>query len=220
MSEKQTRHLSRRHRRLRLRQQALDQVQAGRRVQHQAAARPGDGRPVAGRVPQARRGGPAEFISKDAKKAKLIAAYALHAPGADDVDAEGNATGLIAFQFKQTAIIKPKDPKKQPFETKIGLFDAKGKPMPADVLVGRGSKVKVAYEVVPFCMPATKTVGVSLRLKAVQVLDLKRYSGGQDAAGYGFGAEEGYTADESTPAPAEGGEQAPAGDAPADGSEF
>jgi hypothetical protein len=156
----------------------------------------------------------AEFVKKDAKKAVIIQKYALHVPGADDVDAEGNATGNIVFSFKQTAVITPKDPKKQKFETKIGLFDAKGKPMASDVLVGRGSKVKVAYEVIPFCNPATKSAGISLRLKAVQILDLKRYSGGGDAGSYGFGAEEGYEGEAAT-------EQAPAteGETPAEGSE-
>jgi hypothetical protein len=161
----------------------------------------------------------AEFLKKDSKKAAIIGKYALHVPGSDDVDADGNPTGNVVFAFKQAAVITPRDTKKQPFETKIGLFDAKGKPMPGDVLVGRGSKVKVAYEVIPFCNPATKSVGISLRLKAVQILDLKRYSGGTDFAGYGFGQEEGYTAEDAE-APSEmpaDGEQAPAGDGEAPG---
>lgn len=140
----------------------------------------------------------AEFMKKDAKKANLIAKFDLSVPGSDELDADSNPTGNTAFQFKQTALIKPKDTKKDPFEVKIGIFDAKGKPLPSEVIVGRGSRVKVAYEVIPFCMAATKKVGVSLRLKAVQVLELVKYSGGGSADDYGFGEEDGYTQEESS----------------------
>jgi hypothetical protein len=40
-------------------------------------------------------------------------------------------------------------------------------------------------------------------MKAVQVIDLKEFSGGADAGAYGFGEEEGYEA-EDTPAAANG----------------
>ena len=42
-------------------------------------------------------------------------------------------------------------------------------------LIGNGSVVKMAVEPYPYMMPATQTVGVTLRLKALQVIDLVEY---------------------------------------------
>jgi hypothetical protein len=154
----------------------------------------------------------AEAIKADPKNAGKIKGYAVHVPGEPEVDGDGNETGNVILKFKANALIKPKD--KDPFEKRIGVFDAKGKPLPANVNVGKGSKLKVAYEVVPFCAAGLKKVGVSLRLQAVQVLELVKYQGGQDAGSFGFGTEDGYTADDE--APSTGGEstegEAPAGD--------
>jgi hypothetical protein len=49
----------------------------------------------------------------------------------------------------------------------------------------------VAFEPIPYVMQATKRVGVSLRLKAVQVIDLVEY--GNTAASV-FDEEEGFIA--------------------------
>lgn len=59
------------------------------------------------------------------------------------------------------------------------------------IRIGKGSIVKVAFEVNPFgAMPASKVAGVSLRLSAVQVI--KHVPPGiRDASAFGFGAEEG-----------------------------
>lgn len=79
---------------------------------------------------------------------------------------------------------------------KPALFDAKGKPCPG-AKVGGGSKVKVNMELNPFYVPALGA-GLSLRLEAVQVIELQEYSGGGGNAGsFGFSEEEGYEADES-----------------------
>jgi len=111
-----------------------------------------------------------------------------------EIDGEtGEPTGRTLFRFKNKAKGMKKD--KTPFEVTIGIFDAKGKPMKG-VKVGFGSKMKVSFEIVPFWSKGLKKVGVSLRLKAVQILDLKQYGGG-DASSYGFGEEEGYEYDES-----------------------
>jgi hypothetical protein len=115
---------------------------------------------------------------------------------------EGNApyetdedTGKVVVSFKLKAKVTPKNG--DPFEQRPALFDAKGKPI-KDVNVGGGSTMKIAYEVVPY-YTAIAGAGVSLRLKAAQIINLVEFSGGASAEGFGFGEEEGYEA-EDTPA--------------------
>jgi hypothetical protein len=102
-------------------------------------------------------------------------------------------TGTVAVSFKLKAKVTPKNG--DPFEQRPAVFDAKGKPL-KDVNVGGGSTVKVAYEVLHF-YTAIVGAGISLRLKACQVLDLKEFSGGAGADAYGFGEEDGYEAEDS-----------------------
>jgi len=116
---------------------------------------------------------------------------------------EGNApyevsedSGKVVVNFKLKAKVTPKNG--DPFEQRPALFDAKGKPLSTDVSIGGGSTVKVAYEVMPY-YTAIAGAGVSLRVKAVQVINLVEYSGGAGAGAFGFGEEEGYEA-EDTPA--------------------
>ncbi len=104
-------------------------------------------------------------------------------------------TGEVTVRFKLKARVTPKSG--DSFEQRPALFDAKGKPL-VDPKIGGGSKLKIAYEVVPY-FTAIAGAGISLRMKAVQVIDLKEFSGGSGADAYGFGQEEGYEA-EDTPA--------------------
>ena len=99
-----------------------------------------------------------------------------------DEDGEGN----IILKLKQKAIIRTKDGKS--FEKKVALFDRHGKPMTD--LIGYGSTIKACFGVCPYYTPSTKLAGVSLRLVAVQVIDLKS-GNNEDASSYGFGEEEG-----------------------------
>ena len=157
---------------------------------------------------------------KDAKKRAVLAKYELHVPGNDELDDAGTPTGNIVFKFKQTAIITPKDKSKAPFDVKIGMFDAMQKPVPSTVIVGKGSELKAAYEVIPFCMAGTKKVGVQLRLKAVQILKLVKYVAGGNASDYGFEqSEEDYSAEGEVPTDTgtEGGEPT---QGTGDGTEF
>ena len=109
-----------------------------------------------------------------------------------------NDDGTVTFKFKLKAKVTPK--KGDQFEQKPALFDAKGKPLNGEPKVGGGSVIKVSYEVVPY-YTAIAGAGVSLRLKAVQIIELKEYSGGGDAESYGFCEEEGFEADEDANAP-------------------
>lgn len=101
-------------------------------------------------------------------------------------------TGKVVLKFK----LKAKGSNKKTGETwdqKPVLFDAKGKPITKAPNVGGGTKCKVSYEVIPY-YTAIAGAGVSLRMRAVQILDLKEFSGGASANSYGFGEEEGYEA--------------------------
>jgi hypothetical protein len=110
----------------------------------------------------------------------------------------GDDTGNVEFKFKLKAKIKRKDG--TTFEQRPTVFDSKVKPMDKSALIGNGSKVKVAFEPIPYVMPATKQVGVSLRLKAVQVLELVEY--GTSATSV-FDEEDGYVAPSTTAANSE-----------------
>ena len=98
--------------------------------------------------------------------------------------------GKVRVSFKCKARIEPKD--KEPFDFKPALFDAKRNPINSNI--GGGSTLKVAFEAIPY-YTALVGAGVTLRLKAVQVLDLKEYSGAS-ASSFGFDEEDGYTGSE------------------------
>lgn len=115
-------------------------------------------------------------------------------------------TGEIEFNFKLAASGTYKSGPKagETWTRKPAIFDAGTKPMKGDKIWG-GSEGKVSFEVgidkdgsPGYFIPGTGAAGLSLRLQAVQVLDL--VSGGQRNAGsFGFGAEDGYSsADEDT----------------------
>lgn len=72
---------------------------------------------------------------------------------------------------------------------KIGVFDAKGKPC-TEISVGEGSVVRLALNLAGYTV-AGKT-GLSVNLRAVQIIDLVEYGGEATAATYGFGEEEGF----------------------------
>ena len=73
---------------------------------------------------------------------------------------------------------------------KPALFDATGKPIAKDTIVWGGSEMKVSYELVPYHTTLVGA-GVSLRLKAAQILKLVSGEGAA-ASSYGFAKEEGF----------------------------
>lgn len=120
-------------------------------------------------------------------------------------------TGEYEFNFKMTASGEIKSGPKagQKWTRKPQLFDAKGKPLPKSVQIWSGTIGKVAFEVGEGYYTTAAGAGISLRLNAVQVIEL--VSGGKkDAKGYGFTQEDGYEADEEfedeTEGQSEGGE--------------
>lgn len=119
----------------------------------------------------------------------------------------------LSFKLKASG----KNKKGEEFTQKPALFDAKGKPLAEGVKIGGGSIAKVSFEIVPF-FTALVGAGVSLRLKAVQVITAKAYSGSSDGSAYGFGEEEGDEDDEQEGSEfsneSEGGDDAPTDDNP------
>ena len=107
-----------------------------------------------------------------------------------DYDQDGNETGNVVFKTKLKAKIRGKNG--QTYSQKVNVVDAKRNPMSGDQLVGNGSLVKVAVEPVVYMMQSTKQVGVSLRLKAMQVIDLVEH--GSSSADSIFQEEEGFVA--------------------------
>ena len=100
-----------------------------------------------------------------------------------------NDDGDIEFKFSQRAKIKNKKTG-EVFEKTIPLFNASNRPLYTPN-VGTGSIIKISYEPYQY-FHQTQGAGVTLRLKAVQVLDLVEWS--QD---YGFEEEEGYMPDKT-----------------------
>ena len=90
-----------------------------------------------------------------------------------EYDEDGNDTGNVMFNCKLKAVQVLRDGTKR--VQKPFVCDSKVKPINPDTLIGNGSKVIVKVQPNPYMMPATKTVGVSLKMLGVQVIDLVEY---------------------------------------------
>ena len=106
--------------------------------------------------------------------------------------------GSVEFTFKLKAKVKPKSG--ADFEQRPKIFDAKGQPIVENLSVYSGTKMKVAYQVIPYHTNMLGT-GVSLRLKAVQIIELvqgKNGSGEQAEEQFGFSSEDGFEIEPSS----------------------
>jgi hypothetical protein len=97
--------------------------------------------------------------------------------------------GKVHIRFRLMAKVTPKEG--AAFTQNPALFDAAGKPM--NKVVGGGSVVKLAFVPIPF-YSATFGAGITLRLKAVQVIQLLAGDPGNGNP-FGFVAEPGYQDD-------------------------
>jgi len=119
--------------------------------------------------------------SDKAEKQKLTKLLAKAKPCENLPYAIDEEAGTITFSFKMNATGKKKDG--TPFTRKPALFDAAGVPLSAEVKIGGGSVVRVSYELNPF-FTALAGCGVSLRLYAVQVIELKEFGGNAEYFGF------------------------------------
>lgn len=114
-------------------------------------------------------------------------------PYFNELDDEKQETGRIIIKFKMKAEYV-RDGRTVTMSPK--LFDAQGTLMSDCDDIWGGSKIKVSADLIPWYM-AGPGAGVSMRLKAVQIIELKT-GGGASASSYGFDSTEGYTAPEET----------------------
>lgn len=97
---------------------------------------------------------------------------------ADLFKEDEDGTQYLGFKLKET--------KFDGTPNKISMYDAGGALVEDwDKLVGNGSIVKVKYRIAPYYMASTKMVGISYNFYAVQVIELKEYSGGKGESGFG-----------------------------------
>lgn len=128
-----------------------------------------------------------------AEKAKIKKALAElkesgkpYAPAYDD---EGNETEDFIFKFAMKASYTEKKTKAVK-HLKPAIFDAAGKLLKTPPDIWGGTVGYVAGEFNPW-LNAKNEVGVSLRLGAVQIIELSSGGSERSAEGYGFGAHEG-----------------------------
>jgi hypothetical protein len=137
--------------------------------------------------------------AKNGRDKKVIGDFEIYLPISEELEKEsGDPTGKVIVKAKNSASYE-RDGVVQ--KRSMPVFDSKGKPV-TGLNIGRGSTLKISVVPNTFVNPATKKVGVSLWLKAVQVIDLVEYGGG-DAGSFGFGEEDGsYRAAEENAAAA------------------
>tara|TARA_R100001460_G_scaffold2262_7_gene7497 strand:+ start:2992 stop:3597 length:606 start_codon:yes stop_codon:yes gene_type:complete len=124
-----------------------------------------------------------EFVSSGESKSNKKAPM----PIKEDTDKDGKPTGDYQIKFKLRAVGQSRGER---WEQRPALFDSQGQP--CSDLIGNGSKIKVGAEVVPYSTAMAGT-GVTLRLKAVQVIELSSVSGGDSFDSWSFSKEEGFT---------------------------
>lgn len=96
-------------------------------------------------------------------------------------DEEGNAQ----IKFKTGSTWKMKDGTVK--EKHVPIFDGLGRVITKQVagVLGNGSVIVVSYQLLPYAV-SSMAYGISPRLSGVQVLKLKRFTGGGDAESLGF----------------------------------
>ena len=142
-----------------------------------------------------------EYQKEQAEKDPKVGRYSANPPYEEEVDDQGNLTGNYLFKFKQKAKINTKDGRS--IDMKVALYDAQR--TPTDAMIGGGSEIKVAATLWPYILPTTKSVGVSLRPSAVQILSLVSVGGNKMASL--FDEEEGFVASNDNAAPSDDNEE-------------
>lgn len=145
---------------------------------------------------QARQAAMASLIEKGKVKSKKAAAkkVQVNEPYEVELDEDGEETGaiLVNFKMKASGISKRTGEK---WSRTVPLFDGVGQSIKPGLKIGGGSVLKVSWE--PYIYPnefqpysPTIGAGVSRRLVAVQVIDLKTWGGNSNPDAFGFGVEE------------------------------
>jgi len=113
----------------------------------------------------------AEFVEdeRNKKKAKITKAnYNFMKP---EIDKEGDPTGNVQFKVKTNAVRLDKDKIERSVE--IPLWDASGKRIQnGSVNPYGGTTARVKFDVMPYFMEKDKEVGISFKLREVQIIKL------------------------------------------------
>ena len=97
--------------------------------------------------------------------------------------------GKLFVKFKLKAYVEPSEG--EPFTQAPVLFDAKGKKFDPPKNPWNGTTAKISFEVVPYYNAKDAQAGITLRLKAAQVIN-PVFGGGASSDAFGFGEEEGF----------------------------
>ena len=140
--------------------------------------------------------GKAEFARMKPEQRKRLGAVKEQPYYSEEYDKETEEeTGNVIFNFKTKYKIVDKKTNEERFN-KIGLFDAKGKPLAAGTAIYGGTVGKVSFQASPYFVAGQGMAGISLGLGAAQVIELVG-PGNRSAGSFGFGEEDGYEAAES-----------------------
>ena len=142
-------------------------------------------------VADAKKAGKKFPAKKDPANADMVVPYA------DVNDEDGNPTGRIIIKVRGNDRYKDKKTGEVKF-LQVKLFNSKGVELKGNARpkdVWSGSRARVNYTAFPYYNAATNEYGVSLRLEAVKIIELKSGgSGGPSASDMG-GEEDGYEGD-------------------------
>jgi hypothetical protein len=132
-----------------------------------------------------------EWKEKGGKHAANAKKLELHVPFGPEYDDEGDETGRIVLKAKKKAEYEVKGKLRT---STLPIFDAaKTKLTDCDPIWG-GSRIRLSVELFPFASAANDLAGISLRMKGVQLIELKTGTPAT-ADDMGFGeVEDGYTA--------------------------
>lgn len=114
-------------------------------------------------------------------------------------DDDGNETGEIEFMAKASATGRNKKTGEEWTKT-IAVFDAKGNLITGKkkqkLNIGSGTVGRVSANIIPYAPTIQIGASVSLRLQAVQIINLVEHQGGATAEQHGFGEEDGFSIDD------------------------
>jgi hypothetical protein len=122
-----------------------------------------------------------------------------HFPVTDDLDQDGNESGFYSVKLKSKGSYERGG---QTIERKVSFFDASGQKIgnPAQAFGGEvpmGSKIAAAIQVAPYQSGAN--FGVSLRIEAIQVIELGSSNAPASAEARGFTVHDGGFAAPAAP---------------------
>ena len=126
-----------------------------------------------------------KFKNEDLKSNPSRKDWGIHVPVTPDLNKEKEETGQMILRFKQKKMIVTRDGRE--IEKKIFICDADGN-RTTNIEPKGGSKLNVAYYMLAYMAPSTKTYGVTFRLLGVQIIELVESS----ERDMGFTKQEGY----------------------------